>query len=60
VSRLQAIGRQAQRALERRPVHYERHRLEQTTRYRLVPLLAPEQSLEPVRERTLHLSLSNA
>ena len=33
---MQAIGRQPQRALDGAPVHYERHRPEQTTRYRLV------------------------
>lgn len=33
---MQAIGRQPQRALDGAPVHYERHRPEQTTLYRLV------------------------
>ena len=33
---MQAIGRQAQRAPDGAPVHYERHRPEQTTLYRLV------------------------
>jgi hypothetical protein len=33
---VQAIGRQPQRALDGAPVHYERHRPEQTTLYRLV------------------------
>jgi len=35
--RVQAIGRQSQRAPDGAPVHYERHRPEQTTLYRLVP-----------------------
>jgi hypothetical protein len=33
---VQAIGRQPQRAPSGAPVHYERHRPEQTTLYRLV------------------------
>ena len=33
---MQAIGRQPQRAPDGPPVHYERHRPEQTTLYRLV------------------------
>ena len=33
---MQAIGRQPQRAPDGAPVHYERHRPEQTTLYRLV------------------------
>jgi len=33
---LQAVGRQPQRAPDGAPVHYERHRPEQTTLYRLV------------------------
>jgi len=33
---VQAIGRQPQRASDGAPVHYERHRPEQTTLYRLV------------------------
>jgi hypothetical protein len=33
---VQAIGRQPQRAPDRAPLHYERHRPEQTTLYRLV------------------------
>ena len=33
---MQAIGRQPQRAPDGTPVHYERHRPEQTTLYRLV------------------------
>ena len=33
---MQAIGRQPQRAPDGAPAHYERHRLEQTTLYRLV------------------------
>ena len=33
---MQAIGRQPQRAQDGAPVHYERHRPEQTTLYRLV------------------------
>ena len=33
---MQAIGRQPQRALDGAPAHYERHRTEQTTLYRLV------------------------
>jgi hypothetical protein len=33
---VQAIGRQPQRAPDGAPVHYERHRPEQTTLYRLV------------------------
>ncbi len=33
---MQAIGRQPQPYPERDPVHFERHRLEQTTQYRLV------------------------
>jgi urease alpha subunit len=32
---VQAIGRQPQRAPDGAPVHYERHRPEQTTLYRL-------------------------
>ena len=35
-TRVQAIGRQPQRAPDGAPVHYERHRPEQTTLYRLV------------------------
>jgi hypothetical protein len=34
---MQAIGRQPQRAPGGAPVHYERHRPEKTTRYRLEP-----------------------
>jgi hypothetical protein len=37
---VQAIGRQPQRAPEGAPLHYERHRPEQTTLYRLVQQLA--------------------
>jgi hypothetical protein len=33
---MQAIGRQPQRAPDGAPVHYQRHRPEQTTLYRLV------------------------
>ena len=33
---MQAIGRQPQRAPDGAPLHYERHRPEQTTPYRLV------------------------
>ena len=33
---MQAINRQPQRAPDGAPVHYERHRPEQTTQYRLV------------------------
>ena len=33
---MQAIGRQPQRAPDGVPIHYERHRPEQTTLYRLV------------------------
>ena len=33
---MQAIGRQPRRAPDGAPVHYERHRPEQTTLYRLV------------------------
>jgi hypothetical protein len=33
---VQAIGRQPHRAPDGAPVHYERHRPEQTTLYRLV------------------------
>ena len=33
---MQAIGRQPQRAPDGAPVHYDRHRPEQTTLYRLV------------------------
>ena len=33
---MQAIGRQPQRAPDGSPVHYDRHRPEQTTLYRLV------------------------
>ena len=33
---MQATVKQPQRALDGGPVHYERHRLEQTTLYRLV------------------------
>jgi len=33
---VQAVGRPPQRVLDDAPVHYERHRPEQTTLYRLV------------------------
>ena len=42
---MQAIGRQPQRAPHGVPIHYERHRPEQTTLYRLVLRLALQQRL---------------
>jgi len=54
---MQAIARQPHRAPDGTPLHYERHRPEQTALYRLVHLLERVVPLVPVRQWVLSLPI---